>query len=52
MDEVRKFILKNIYSMLPDIFSQNLTKDYKTLFQEHAQALFEITPDYKLISHE
>jgi len=52
VEEARKFILKNIYSMLPDIFSQNLTKDYKTLFQEHAQALFEITPDYKLISHE
>jgi ribonuclease-3 len=36
--------------MLEDIFKHNLTKDYKTLFQEHAQAIYEITPYYKLIS--
>jgi len=52
MKEARRFVLENIYSMLEDIFKQNLIKDYKTLFQEHAQALFEITPDYKLISHD
>ena len=45
------FIIEYIYTTLPNILENNLTKDYKTLFQEFAQADFEITPDYKLIDH-
>lgn len=51
IESATDFILNNIYSTLPEILDNNLTKDYKTLFQEHAQAVFEITPDYKVISH-
>ena len=46
-----KFIIEHIYSTLPNILQNNLTKDFKTLFQELAQADYEITPEYKLISH-
>ncbi len=46
-----KFILDHVYTTLPNILENNLTKDYKTLFQELAQADFEITPDYKLLDH-
>lgn len=44
-----KFILEHIYSTLPNILEKNLTKDYKTLFQELSQSDFEITPEYKLV---
>jgi ribonuclease-3 len=50
--EAKNFVLKNIYISLDEIFAKNLTKDYKTLFQEFAQAEYEVTPNYKLISHE
>ncbi len=50
IDEVKKFILEHIYETLWNILEHNLTKDYKTIFQEHAQAVYEITPSYKLIS--
>jgi len=46
-----KFIIENVYVTLPNILENNLTKDYKTLFQEFAQADYEITPEYKMISH-
>ncbi len=47
--EVQKFILKNIYITLQDILQQNLTKDYKTIFQELSQAKFDITPHYEIL---
>jgi len=47
---VENFILKYIYSKLENILENSQTKDYKTLFQEIAQAEFEITPNYILIS--
>jgi ribonuclease-3 len=34
---------------LEDILSNNLTKDFKTLFQEAAQADYEVTPSYKVL---
>ena len=46
-----KFIFDNIYVTLDSILDNNLTKDYKTLFQELAQSDLEVTPNYKLISH-
>lgn len=50
IDKAKEFILKYIYITLASILENNLTKDYKTIFQEHSQAVYEITPDYKLIS--
>lgn len=47
-----KFTIKYIYSYLNEIIENKLTKDYKTLFQEYAQAKFEITPKYILLSDE
>jgi len=52
MEEVTKFILDNIYTTLFNILRDNLTKDYKTLFQEYAQAFYDITPSYKVIFEE
>ena len=50
IEKARDFVEKYIYSSLSTILEENLTKDYKTLFQELSQADFEITPEYKLIS--
>ena len=51
MEVATKFIFENIYTTLEAILDNNLTKDYKTLFQELSQSDFESTPDYRLISH-
>ncbi len=51
-DVAKDFVLKNIYTKLDDILSNNLTKDYKTLFQESAQAEYESTPRYKVLSEQ
>ena len=48
----KKFVLDHVYTTLDDILEKNLTKDYKTLFQEFAQAEFEITPKYKVLFEE
>lgn len=49
--EAQNFILKNIYTSIDEILLKNLTKDYKTLFQEFAQAEYEVTPSYQLLNH-
>ena len=48
----KQFVLEHIYTTLDGILEKNLTKDYKTLFQEFAQAEFEITPRYKVLSED
>lgn len=50
--EAKVFVLKYIYSTLEDILEKKLTKDYKTLFQEFAQASFDITPSYEVLKEE
>ena len=47
--EAKKFINRYIYITLDDILENNLTKDFKTVIQEHAQAKFDITPNYKVL---
>jgi len=47
IDIARDFILEYIFSTLEWILENKLTKDFKTIFQEFAQAEFDITPDYK-----
>jgi dsRNA-specific ribonuclease len=37
---------------LDEILENNLTKDYKTIFQEFAQAKFDITPHYNIIDEK
>lgn len=48
----KEFILKHIYVTLEDIFEKKLTKDFKTLFQEFAQAKYDITPSYQVLKEE
>ncbi|MDP2090713.1 MAG: ribonuclease III [Candidatus Gracilibacteria bacterium] len=50
IDVATIFINKNIYPYVNDIIENNLVKDYKTTIQEHAQAVFEITPNYIVLS--
>lgn len=52
MWEARSFIEKHIYPVVKDIVKNNLTKDYKTTIQELAQADFDVTPTYNVISEE
>ncbi len=42
------FINTHIYTTLENILENNLTKDFKTLIQEFAQAEYDITPTYKV----
>ena len=49
-NKAKDFILTYIFSTLDEILQNNLTKDFKTLFQEYSQAEFEITPSYKILS--
>lgn len=48
----KNFVLKNIYSTLPDILEKKLFKDFKTLLQEHLQASQDVTPHYDVISED
>lgn len=48
-EEAQKFILKHIYANLEWIIHNDLLKDYKSLLQEHAQRVFNITPEYKVL---
>jgi ribonuclease III len=50
LDSATLFINKYIYPTIKEIIEQNLTKDFKTTIQEYAQAEYEITPSYKVIS--
>ena len=49
-EKAKDFILTYIFSTLDEILQNNLTKDFKTLFQEYSQAEFEVTPSYKILS--
>lgn len=44
------FINKHIYPSVENIVKYNLTKDYKTTIQEYAQAHYDITPRYEVLS--
>lgn len=44
------FVNRYIYSTLSEILKNNLTKDFKTIIQEYAQAKYDITPTYNVIS--
>ncbi len=48
--QARKFIEKNIISELSTILDQKLYIDAKSLFQEKAQDILGITPNYRVIS--
>lgn len=45
-----KFINTHIYPFVNDIIENNLIKDYKTTIQEYAQAVYEITPNYVVLT--
>lgn len=44
------FVNKYIYSTLDEILKNNLTRDFKTIIQEYAQAKYDITPTYQVLS--
>ncbi len=48
----KKFINIYIYPTAKEIVEFNLLKDFKTSIQEYAQAHFEVTPIYKVLSEE
>ena len=48
--EAKKFVNKYIYPSITNILEHNLTKDYKTIVQEFAQAKYDITPKYNILS--
>ena len=50
LQEATIFIDKYIYPTIEGILEFNLTKDYKTTIQEYAQAEYETTPKYKVVS--
>lgn len=50
--EAKSFINKYIYPTAKEIVEFNLLKDFKTSIQEYAQAHFEVTPTYNVISEE
>ena len=50
LETATDFINKHIYPSVNSIIENNLTKDYKTTIQEYAQAEYEITPNYKVLS--
>jgi ribonuclease III len=52
IEPAKEFILNNIMTQLPDIISNDLFNDYKTLMQEFTQKYTKITPHYKVISTE
>ena len=50
LDTATLFIDKYIYPTIDEILENNLTKDFKTVIQEYAQAEYEITPNYKVLN--
>ncbi len=50
LDITTNFINKYIYPSINNILENNLVKDYKTTIQEFAQAVFEITPSYRVLN--
>ena len=50
LDVASGFINKYIYPSVTDILEHNMIKDYKTTIQEYAQAEYEVTPFYTVIS--
>lgn len=52
MSKARNFVNTYIYPVVNDIVKHNLTKDFKTSIQELAQADYNITPTYDVISEE
>jgi len=51
-DVTKSFIHKNIISELPEVLEKGLWMDAKSRFQEAAQEIVGVTPNYKVISEE
>lgn len=49
-ERAKKFIDDEIYSTIWEILEKNEIKEYKTLIQELAQAKYEVTPTYNVLS--
>ena len=50
IEKATNFVDKYIYPTITNILKYNRTKDFKTTIQEFAQAKYDITPSYKVIS--
>ena len=51
-DAVRKVVEKQFAPLLESLANGCLRHDYKTLMQEHSQAAFGTTPDYRIVSEQ
>lgn len=51
-DNCKKIIIKIVEEMNPNISLEMLKKDYKTNLQEITQAIYGVTPTYKLLSQK
>ncbi len=49
-DEIFSFLKKNLFPKLKEVIENKLWIDSKSLFQEKAQEILGITPNYKIIS--
>ena len=46
----KKFIAENLFPIVDKVVNDNLWRDAKSLLQERAQELLNVTPSYKTIS--
>jgi len=51
-EEAKKFIQKNIFSLIDEIVEFNLWKDAKSRLQEVVQEKLSVTPNYKVLAEE
>ena len=51
-DVVKKFIIENVVSILPNILENKLYLDPKSKFQEYSQEKVSITPSYEVLNEE
>ncbi len=51
-EEAEKFLKENLFDYIDEIIKKKLYKDPKSYFQEKAQEVFKITPEYKIIGEE
>lgn len=51
-DKAKEFIATNIFPLIDEIVDKRLWQDPKSYFQERAQEIVSITPEYKLIKEE
>ncbi len=52
LDTVRDFIIPRLSQLQKDVMEDAISKDHRSQFQEWAQAVYSITPDYRVAGTE